>query len=208
MPQRMLRYPPKGVLAWILSNFLGMFEVQPRHLPRGASFMTFSIKPDSHQQGAMCTAHLQFNGAVPPLPNDVHIDAKHDDGSWHAVVGYDTIPANKNPLAGFDIRFSGGNPNVGGPGNRRFRVRWTLNGETIGKPEEIDVILGQKPEVPLSEPDSGTFFDYVLQAIKSVFIPLTLPGCLLCRMVADTDGACALFCAALPLWLKRALGIK
>ena len=98
--------------------------------------MSISVTPDSSDTGAMCTARVQYDFEAQPEPNDVHIDAKHNDGTWHAVTSYDHIPAGLNPRDGFDIRFSGGNPNVGGPGKRHFRVRWTLDDKPLHSPDE------------------------------------------------------------------------
>ena len=82
--------------------------------------------------GDMITARLRWEGGT-PNPTDAHIDAQHDDGSWHAVIDVSTIPDNTengpDSSESFDIRFSSGNPNVGGPGDRHFRVRWTWDGK-------------------------------------------------------------------------------
>ena len=104
--------------------------------------MSITVKPESSDTGAMCKAELKYDGDTPPVPNDVHIEAKHDDGTWHAVTGYEIIPSDKNPKAGFNILFSGDNPNVGGTGERYFRVRWTLNGKTLGDLQETMTTLG------------------------------------------------------------------
>lgn len=164
--------------------------------------MSIIVTPDSPAIGAMCTAHLQYGGAIPPLPNDVHIDAKHDDGSWHAVIGYDTIPPGINPAAGFDIRFSSGSPTVGGPGDRTFRVRWTLDGALLGHAEETRVLLGPLPPVaPTGE--GRDILDYIVEAIKWVFLPLTGVICLLCLLVGDRDGSCGWACGFLPGPFKK-----
>ena len=169
--------------------------------------MSITVTPDSTDIGAMCTAHLRYEGAAPPVPNDVHIDAKHDDGTWHAVTGYEIIPNGMNPVAGFDIRFSGGNPNVGGPGNRDFRVRWTLNGNPLGSSQETTATLGPGPAPPIPPPignggneddDEPGFFDYLFEALKWLILPVTGPICLLCLLVGDRDGSCAWACGSLP----------
>ena len=102
--------------------------------------MSIVVTPDSLDLGAMCTARLRWEGGR-PNPTDAHIEAQHDDGSWHVVIDMPTIPDNQNPAEGFDIRFSSGNPNVGGPGRRHFRVRWTWDGKDRDMTED-PVLLG------------------------------------------------------------------
>ncbi|MCP4488618.1 MAG: hypothetical protein GY820_15090 [Gammaproteobacteria bacterium] len=159
--------------------------------------MSITVTTDSSAKGAMCTAHVAYNGITPPVPNDVHIDAKHEDGTWHAVTGYETIPGGLNPVAGFDIRFSGGNPNVGGSGPRKFRVRWTLDDSELGTPQETTTVLGLPPPVPPPVDEPG-FLDYLIEGLKWLIFPITGIICLLCLLVGDNDGSCAWACGALP----------
>ena len=111
--------------------------------------MSIVVTPDSLDVGAMCTATVRWEGGL-PNPNDAHVEAKHDDGSWHVVIDMPSIPDNQNPANGFDIRFSSGNPNVGGPGNRNFRVRWTWDGKDRDMTEH-PVYLG----TPVSDDAEG-----------------------------------------------------
>ncbi len=127
------------LLAGILTH-TGEYQDYLNRISTGGSIMSIVVTPDSFDVGAMCTATLRWEGG-PPNPNDAHMEAQHDDGSWHVVIDMPTIPGNQNPANGFDIRFSSGNPNVGGPGRRHFRVRWTWDGKDRDMTED-PVLLG------------------------------------------------------------------
>ena len=104
--------------------------------------MSFSIVPNPANAGAHVVAKVRYPGPVPPKPTDVHIEARQRDGSWRAITGYDHIPETLDPSEGFDLPFSAGNPNIGGIGEHILRVRWTLEGRTIGHAEltPLDVV--------------------------------------------------------------------
>ena len=104
--------------------------------------MGFSIVPNPVSAGAHVIAKVRYRGSVPPKPTDVHIDARQPDGSWRAVTGYDHIPETIDPVEGFDLPFSAGNPNIGGVGEHILRLRWTLEGRAIGAAElaQLDVV--------------------------------------------------------------------
>lgn len=105
--------------------------------------MPITFTPNPVDPGAMVTARLRYAKPVPPVPTDVHIDVQQADGSWRAVTGYDHIPAGMDPVAGFDVPFSSGNPHVGGRGEHAFQVRWTFNGEEIiGATERASLSVG------------------------------------------------------------------
>ena len=111
--------------------------------------MTISFTPSPViTPGEPVKAHLKYTGPVPPTPNDVHLDVRQPDGTWRAVTGYERIPADRVPLAGFDLPFSSGNPTVGGPGLQRFRVRWTFNGTEIPNTSEVKDLRISPPSGP------------------------------------------------------------
>jgi hypothetical protein len=90
--------------------------------------MPITVTPNPAREGESVTARVTFPKPVPPVPpNDVHIDVLKPDGSWQPVTGYDTIPQGQDPGVGIDLPFSAGNPNIGGIGDHRLRVRWSIN---------------------------------------------------------------------------------
>lgn len=104
--------------------------------------MTIVFTPDPVENpGELVKANVKYTGPRPPVPNDVHLDVQQPDGTWRAITGYERIPEDRDPLEGFDLPFSSGNPHVGGPGLKKFRVRWTLDGNPIPgvAPEEKDL---------------------------------------------------------------------
>jgi hypothetical protein len=113
----------------------------------------------------MVTARVKYTGGPPP-PNDLHIDVQRDDGGWTAITGYSTIPKGMDPVAGIDIRFSTGNPNVGGPGKKRFRVRWTIDKRNIGS-DYLHYTIG---------PDIFKFEPSTKETVKKVMVYTVIFG--------------------------------
>lgn len=106
--------------------------------------MPVTVRTADPVVGQIVTINVRYQ-ANPPDPNDVHVDV-HTENGFVPVVGYDTFPPGTNARNGFDIPIPP-TPQWATPGQHRFQLRWTRDGEPAGA-EPFFVTTRPRPPRP------------------------------------------------------------